>query len=99
MRLTTWRKSSFSEAPDGDCVEVAWRKSSFSSSPDGNCVEVAWKKSSFSSVPDGNCVEVALDHLGVAVRDSKNTDGAILTFDRGAWDRFLGEGSAPIRRR
>ena len=23
MSLTTWRKSSFSSAPDGDCVEVA----------------------------------------------------------------------------
>jgi hypothetical protein len=42
MFLTTWRKSSFSEAPDGNCVEVAWRKSSFSSAPDGNCVEIAY---------------------------------------------------------
>ncbi|MCT2587288.1 DUF397 domain-containing protein [Actinophytocola gossypii] len=42
MLLSTWRKSSHSEAPDGDCVEVAWRKSSYSSSPDGNCVEVAF---------------------------------------------------------
>lgn len=41
MPLTTWRKSSFSEEPQGNCVEVAWRKSSFSSEPEGNCVEVA----------------------------------------------------------
>ncbi len=42
MSLTTWRKSSFSEEPQGNCVEVAWRKSSFSSEPAGNCVEVAF---------------------------------------------------------
>ena len=42
MPLTTWRKSSFSEVPQGNCVEVAWRKSSFSSEPAGNCVEVAF---------------------------------------------------------
>jgi hypothetical protein len=41
MSLTPWRKSSFSEVPDGNCVEIAWRKSTFSSEPDGNCVEVA----------------------------------------------------------
>jgi Domain of unknown function (DUF397) len=40
MFLTTWRKSSFSSVPDGNCVEIAWRKSSFSSVPDGDCVEV-----------------------------------------------------------
>jgi hypothetical protein len=37
----TWRKSSFSSAPDGNCIEVSWRKSTFSSAPDGDCVEVA----------------------------------------------------------
>jgi hypothetical protein len=41
MFMTTWRKSSFSSSPDGNCVEMAWRKSSFSEAPDGNCVEVA----------------------------------------------------------
>ena len=42
MLLSSWRKSSYSQVPDGDCVEVAWRKSSHSSEPDGNCVEVAF---------------------------------------------------------
>lgn len=38
-----WRKSSFSGAGNGACVEVAWRKSSFSNGTDhGACVEVAW---------------------------------------------------------
>jgi uncharacterized protein DUF397 len=42
MPHTTWRKSSASSEPEGNCVEVAWRKSSFSSEPAGNCVEVAF---------------------------------------------------------
>ena len=41
MILTTWRKSSFSEGSQGNCVEVAWRKSSFSEHSEGSCVEVA----------------------------------------------------------
>jgi len=62
---------------------VAWRKSSFSSSI-SNCVEVSWRKSSFST-DEANCVEVAWPSLDVAVRDSKNTDGPVLTFPVGAW--------------
>ncbi|HEV8561171.1 MAG TPA: DUF397 domain-containing protein [Actinophytocola sp.] len=39
---TPWRKSSFSGASTGNCVEVAWRKSSFSgATAHGDCVEVA----------------------------------------------------------
>ena len=41
QRTLTWRKSSYSGDPNGDCVEVAWRKSSYSGDPNGNCVEVA----------------------------------------------------------
>jgi len=37
-----WRKSSYSGATNGDCVEVAWRKSSFSGATNGNCVEIAF---------------------------------------------------------
>ena len=36
-----FRKSSFSGANGGDCVEVAWRESSFSGADRGECVEVA----------------------------------------------------------
>lgn len=47
-----------------------------------------WRKSSYSSA-QGNCVEVAKDAPGlVAVRDSKNPDGALLTFERRAWEAF-----------
>jgi hypothetical protein len=64
---------------------TTWRKSSFSDAPDGNCVEVAWRKSSYSSVPDGNCVEVAYAPTGVAVRDSKNTSGPVLSVRPEGW--------------
>jgi hypothetical protein len=38
----------------------------------------------------GTCVEVADNLPGVAaVRDSKDPDGAVLTFTRGAWRDFL----------
>lgn len=70
MSLTTWRKSSFSENSEGDCVEVAWRKSSFSDNSEGDCVELAF-------VP-----------TGVAVRDSKNTAGPVLTVDVDGWRAF-----------
>nr|WP_218922152.1 DUF397 domain-containing protein [Kibdelosporangium phytohabitans] len=50
---------------------------------------MAWRKSSFSGVNNGDCVEVAVGHLVVGVRDSKNTDGGILTFDPAGWRAFL----------
>lgn len=48
-----------------------------------------WHKSSHSGGND-NCVEVAhLDQGVVAVRDTKNRRGAVLTFTPGAWDAFI----------
>jgi uncharacterized protein DUF397 len=41
MRMTEWRKSSYSGEGNSDCVEVAWRKSSYSGAGNGDCVEVA----------------------------------------------------------
>ncbi len=51
--------------------------------------ERAWRKSSYSgATEDDNCVEVAL--IGAAlVRDSKNPEGAVLTFAPDAWKKFL----------
>jgi hypothetical protein len=47
-----------------------------------------WRKSSYSS-QDGNCVEVARNLPGlVAVRDSKEPDGAPLVVPREAWQVF-----------
>lgn len=96
MTSADWRKSSYSSANGGNCVEVAmtWRKSSYSSGNGGNCVEVAaagWQKSSHSSGNGGQCVEVARDMLGaVAVRDSKDPEGPKLAFTPAAWQEFTG---------
>jgi hypothetical protein len=40
-RDENWRKSSYSGATNGNCVEIAWRKSSYSGGTNGNCVEIA----------------------------------------------------------
>jgi Domain of unknown function (DUF397) len=87
-----WRKSSYSG--QGNCVEVAtnrpWQKSSRPSGQ-GACVEVApgqaWQKSSHSASVD--CVEVASQTGVVAVRDSKDPDGAPLILTPDTWRAFL----------
>jgi len=48
---------------------------------------LVWRKSSESL--NGDCVEVASLPGGVAVRDSKNPDGAMLGFSRSEWRAFL----------
>jgi hypothetical protein len=48
-----------------------------------------WHKSSYSS-QSGNCVEVARNLPGlVAVRDSKEPDGARLVVSTEAWELFM----------
>ena len=48
-----------------------------------------WRKSSYSS-QSGNCVEVAHNLPGpVAVRDSKEPDGARLVVSRETWRVFI----------
>ena len=70
----TWRKSSYSSANGGNCVEVG----------------ANWQKSSFSGANGGNCVEVAAGEPGVvAVRDSKDPDGPALIFSPADWSAFL----------
>lgn len=50
-----------------------------------------WFKSSYSSNDGPECVEVAIApaNTTVHVRDSKDTDGARLTFTDGAWSTFV----------
>ncbi|MCU4749303.1 MULTISPECIES: DUF397 domain-containing protein [Streptomyces] len=53
--------------------------------------QFAFRKSSHSSVtPDGECVEVATNVPAVvAIRDSKQPTGPVLSLAPAAWTRFL----------
>ena len=47
-----------------------------------------WRKSTYSG-SGNNCVEVHTSHgPGIAVRDSKNPQGAVLTLTVGQWRAF-----------
>jgi hypothetical protein len=52
-------------------------------------VAVAWRKSSYRDSSGGDCVEVAATAAAVHVRDSKRTEGPVLTLPPAVWDRFL----------
>ncbi|MFJ7267854.1 DUF397 domain-containing protein [Streptomyces sp. NPDC099050] len=72
---------------------LTWFKSSYSGSEGGNCLEVAyhWRKSSYSGSEGGDCVEVAAHTAAVHVRDSKVTEGPVLTVAPAAWAAFVGD--------
>ncbi|MEV0218114.1 DUF397 domain-containing protein [Streptomyces sp. NPDC050704] len=74
-----------------------WRKSSYSGDQGGECIEcaplgpLAWRKSTYSSDQGGECLEVAeTPSATIAVRDSKEPAGPILTFDPAAFTTFVG---------
>jgi hypothetical protein len=49
---------------------------------------VTWRTSSYSGNSGGQCVEVGNTAHLIAVRDSKDPDGARLAFGREAWEAF-----------
>ncbi|GAQ54135.1 DUF397 domain-containing protein [Streptomyces acidiscabies] len=70
-----WRRSSYSNANGGACVEVA---------------ATSWRRSTHSNTNGGNCVEVADGLPGVVpIRDSKNPGGPMLTVPTPVWDTFI----------
>jgi hypothetical protein len=73
-----WRKSTRSGGGTNDaCVEVAF-------------AEATWRKSTRSGGGNNSaCVEVAFVGPVVAVRDSKDPDGAKLAFTPKTWSAFL----------
>jgi hypothetical protein len=50
---------------------------------------VMWRKASYSGANGGNCVEVTTAATQIAVRDSKDPHGAILTFAISDWRAFI----------
>jgi Domain of unknown function (DUF397) len=77
-----------------ESLEWRWRRSSYSGNGGSNCVEVGtmWRKSSYSGNGGGNCVEVARDlPRTVAVRDSKDPHGPVLSMAPADWREFLAE--------
>ena len=55
---------------------------------DGREHQPSWRTSSASG--GTNCVTVATEPTEILVRDSKQHDGAILSFTHEAWRRFVG---------
>ena len=47
-----------------------------------------WRKSTYSGGNGGDCVEIGGTERAVAVRDTRDRAGAVLTFGPDAWRRF-----------
>jgi hypothetical protein len=53
-------------------------------------IEPCWRKSSYSGNGGGDCVEVARNLPGVvAVRDSQDPHGPVLTIESAGWREFI----------
>ncbi len=55
-------------------------------------IELLWRKASYSGNGGGSCVEVARNlPQTVAVRDSKDPHGPVLTLESAGWREFIAE--------
>lgn len=54
----------------------------------GTASSGGWRKSSYSNANGGDCVEVANVQDVIAVRDTKNRTGTVLSFPAHAWRTF-----------
>lgn len=57
--------------------------------PEKDLRHTDWRKAQ-RSISNGACVEVASAAESIAVRDSQDPHGPVLTYPTGAWARFLG---------
>ena len=55
---------------------------------DGTKTALVWRKAQ-ASIGNGACLEVAPLNSMIAVRDSKDPEGAILTYTAAEWRAFL----------
>lgn len=75
---------------DLDLSRAMWKKSSFSNNG-GACVEVTHASVRLRNAGTGNgadCAGTARRRPAVAVRDSKDPDGPVLSFSAAAWHAF-----------
>jgi hypothetical protein len=69
-----WRKSTYSGASGGECVEVG---------------SIPWRKSTYSGASGGECIQAGTAAGAVLVRDTKNNgDGPVLRVSAETWERF-----------
>ena len=79
-----------------DISNVMWRKASYSGANGGECVEVGvWRKATHSGGNGGNCVQVTTADTQIAVRDSKDPNGAVLAFAIPDWREFIDRAALP----
>jgi hypothetical protein len=91
LSCARWKKSTYSNA-GGNCVEVAavWRKTGYSNNA-GECVEVTHasvRLTNAGSGDGGNRSAATRARPAVAVRDSEDPDGPVLSFGRAEWHAF-----------
>ncbi|MEK2478146.1 MULTISPECIES: DUF397 domain-containing protein [Streptomyces] len=81
LTSATWRKSTYSNAEGGECIEVS----------DDFLTTATWRKSSYSNGDGADCIEVVDTLPGlVPVRDSKDPHGPALVFPVAGWSAFVG---------